>query len=196
MVFDSSNDQRKCNLPTADEVAAVVPWSDTQVIRGCDITLHYMDGCLNKIPDSSPAYYPLYYVLLFPRGECGWSHDIPKQVEDNNLRQEYDSDDDEQERSAKTVTQQEYFAYQLYPRKPNEEILFMAGRLFQEYIVDAWASNDQSHLAWIRKNQKTLCAEFYQGLMDIVANDVHEAHFDVNNVGICIILPSSYLGSS
>ena len=103
MVFDSSNDQRKCNLPTADEVAAVVPWSDTQVIRGCDITLHYRDGCLNKIPDSSPAYYPLYYVLLFPRGECGWSHDIPKQVEDNNLRQEYDSEDDEQERSAKTV---------------------------------------------------------------------------------------------
>ena len=72
----------------------------------------------------------------------------------------------------------------------------MAGQLFQEYIVDAWASNDQSHLAWIRKNQKTLCAEFYQGLMDIVANDVHEVHFDVNNVGIHIILPSSYLGSS
>lgn len=65
LVFDSSNDQRRHNFPTADEVAAVVPGSDTQVTKGHDIILRYRDGCLNKISDSSPAYHPLYYCNGF-----------------------------------------------------------------------------------------------------------------------------------
>ena len=50
------------------------------VPEGRNIVLRYKDGRLNHISDTSPAYHPLYYVLLFPHGDRSWSYDIPKQA--------------------------------------------------------------------------------------------------------------------
>jgi len=47
----------------------------------------------------------------------------------------------------------------------------MAGKLFQEYTVDSWATSEQSHLNWVRLNQTKLRAETYQGLTDAVVAD-------------------------
>jgi hypothetical protein len=51
----------------------------------------------------------------------------------------------------------------------NPNHIFKAGCLFQEYIVDLWAAAKQSHLTWLRNNQKTLCSDVYKGLVDAVA---------------------------
>jgi hypothetical protein len=87
----------------------------------------------------------------------------------------------------------EYFAYQLHirPNEPNH--LFKAGRLFQEYIVDSWASAEQYHLRWFRNNQDTIGADVYSGLADTVAAD---PGVDGHNIGMCTILPLLFTGST
>jgi hypothetical protein len=67
------------------------------------------------------------------------------------------------------VTQAEYFRYHLFPRANEFNHIFMAGKLFQEYVVDSWATTEQSRLNWIRYNQNKIRAETYQGLTDAVA---------------------------
>ena len=69
--------------------------------------------------------------------------------------------------------------------------LFLASRLFQQYIVDAWTVVDQAKLEWIRMNQASLRADLYNGLADaIVQNEV-----DILVLGWRIVLPSSFLAS-
>ncbi|KAJ3766711.1 hypothetical protein FB446DRAFT_627941, partial [Lentinula raphanica] len=68
-------DRRRYNLPTADEVAAIIPGDGTQVVDHRDIVLRIRaeeGGGLQRVNDGHAAYAPLHYVLLFPRGEPGW----------------------------------------------------------------------------------------------------------------------------
>ena len=69
----------------------------------------------------------------------------------------------------------------------------MAGKLFQEYIVDTWALSEQAHLLYIQTHQKELHAETYQGVVDALASD---ANATGNGIGQCTILPSSFVGGT
>ena len=71
--------------------------------------------------------------------------------------------------------------------------LFRGGRLFQQYVVDAWASIESSLLYWIRKNQKTIRADLYNGLRDALRN---VENVDLGQMGKHIILPASHPGST
>jgi len=64
------------------------------------------------------------------------------------------------------------------------------GRLVQQYIVDAYAAIEQSRLNYLRRNQKKLRADLYQGLQDTLeAGDT-----DTTTLGTRIVLPSSFTG--
>ncbi|KAJ7193496.1 hypothetical protein B0H12DRAFT_992595, partial [Mycena haematopus] len=65
---------RRGNLPTADEVAVILP--DQVGTQPRDIVLRRRNGPLVQISELHPAYSPLYYVLLFPFGEAGWHPDL------------------------------------------------------------------------------------------------------------------------
>jgi hypothetical protein len=71
--------------------------------------------------------------------------------------------------------------------------LFRGGRLLQQYIVDAWASIEESNLYWIRHNQKTIRADLYDGLRDALRG-VENA--DMRQMGKRIVLPSTHAGST
>ena len=71
--------------------------------------------------------------------------------------------------------------------------IFMAGKLFQEYVVDSWATTEQRRLTWFKENQTTIRAETYQGLTDAVAADPNT---DGRELGQRLILPSSFSGGS
>jgi len=182
--FQEGTDGRRYNLPSANEIAAVIPGDGSEdVSDNRDIILRLQGGQLRRISHLSPFYSTLHYVLLFPRGEEGWHLDIPLQV-----------DEDGRARSKK-VTQLLYYAYRLHIRPPEIEPpnIFRANRLFQQYGVDAWASIEQSNLNWIRNNQKRLRADCYRGLTD---NVINEGIDDLSETGRAIILPSSHSGSS
>jgi hypothetical protein len=60
-----------------------------------------------------------------------------------------------------------WHAYRLHERGPiGASHLHLCGRLFQEYVVTAWANAEMQRLRWQLKNQQTLRAESYRGLMD------------------------------
>jgi len=69
--------------------------------------------------------------------------------------------------------------------------LLCGDRLFQQYIVDAFASVEENRLRFIIKNNKNLRSEIYKGIHDAL----HKGDFDGNNVGKKVILPASFTGS-
>ncbi|KAI0825935.1 hypothetical protein BC629DRAFT_1256263, partial [Irpex lacteus] len=77
LIADPTQDQRRYNLPTATEVAVIVPGDENTVPRdGRDIILRRRGGALQRINDTSPLYAPLHYVLLFPWGTKGWTYTL------------------------------------------------------------------------------------------------------------------------
>jgi Helitron helicase-like domain at N-terminus len=89
----------------------------------------------------------------------------------------------------------EFNHFHLLPCPPHIESnhLFLAGKLFQEYVYEIWAVAEQNYLNYHRFNQKQLRVELYQGLHDAVAAD---ADVNPNELGKCFILPSSFAGST
>jgi hypothetical protein len=83
----------------------------------------------------------------------------------------------------------QFYAYILQHRV-NEEWILRAGRLLQQFIVDAYACTKQNHLKFIRENQRQLRCDLYNGLQDALnVGDILG-----NNSGQKMILPSSFQG--
>lgn len=97
---------------------------------------------------------PLQYPLLFIHGESGWSNKLRLTV-------------DEQETDRK-MTMNMFYSYQLHNRLNMYTLLLRGGRLFQQYMVDAYASIEQDRLNYLRYNQNALRNEFLQGIHDSV----------------------------
>jgi hypothetical protein len=87
------------------------------------------------------------------------------------------------------LTQQDYYSYLLHYRTQGVKILHLAGRLFQEFIVDAYAQIEQNRLRYLRLNQTQLRADLYQGLADAVADGSA-----LSDIGARTVLPSSFTG--
>ncbi|KAG0580812.1 hypothetical protein KC19_4G201500 [Ceratodon purpureus] len=132
---------------------------------------------LERINECHPAYLPLHYVLLFPFGELGWHEGLTHSNGEGRL------------------TQREYFAFRLFPRNSEFSIILCGGKLFQQFIVDAWAATEQNRLNYIRMNQSDLRTDLYQGLADALQDD-GERNMNLENLGRRIILPSSHIGSA
>ena len=85
----------------------------------------------------------------------------------------------------------EYYAYRLQQRSHKSTTLLLGGRLFQQFIVDAYTCIEEERLQWVRRNQKKLRSELYSGLKDaILCGDTNPI-----TVGKRIILPSSFTRS-
>ena len=181
--LQQGNDARRYNLPTMDEIAAIVPGDGSQDVRAHrDIVLRLQGGGLRRISNLHPSYLPLHYVLFFPHGEEGWHLDIPLQEVRHG-----------RPHRSKKVTQLLWYAYRLHVRPPDIEPsnLFKGGRLFQQLICDAWASIDQCNLTWVANNQTRLRADLYRGLQDRLAHV--DGFQDMAQVGR-VILPSTHKG--
>ena len=71
-------------------------------------------------------------------------------------------------------------------------ILFLAGKLFQQYIVDAYTRTEASRVDWVMTNQTQLRVEKYQGLMDHINSEAERHNLAPGTV---VVLPSSFQGS-
>jgi hypothetical protein len=73
IVLQQGDDCHRYNLPTVDEVAAIIPgMGEEDIDYNRDIVLHYKHGGLKNISHLHPCYAPLHYILLFPKGDQGW----------------------------------------------------------------------------------------------------------------------------
>ena len=181
--YNEATDARRYNLPTANEIAAVIPGDGTEVLNeNRDIILRLEGGGLRRISHLHRAYSTLHYVLLFPKGEHGWH--LGMELQQNQGRQN----------QSKHLTQILYYAYRIHirPQEIEPRNLFHGARLFQQYICDAWTSVEQSNLTWIVHNQRQIRADLYSGLRDRVAQD---PNVNLQDTGRSIVLPSSHSGS-
>ena len=120
--------------------------------------------------------------MLFPYGEDGWHPDIPSHVgQSGKVR-------------SSNVTERCYYAYRLHTRPGEQPLIFWAGNLFQQYVLDAWTSVETNLLFWVKTHQKELRVDVYSGLQDAALGD-SDNNLNLANHGQRIILPSSFIGS-
>jgi len=160
-----------------------------------DVVLQARGGQLECIIQNSPSYAALYYVLLFPKEENGWHpriliHSAQPREREENARQR----DREEWARSQVVSDMCYYAYCLHVRNGPQPPLFYGGKLFQQFVVDAWANCEQRKLNWARTHQHTLRSELYQGLQDAAVHDRHDGE-NIGPLECKLILPSSHVGS-
>jgi hypothetical protein len=168
-------DRRAENLPTSNEVAAIIPDLSTENnIRDIRIYLKQQPGRFTRISQNHALYMPLHYVLMFPKGDLGWNWE---------LRLSNDP--------TKRLEQRQYYRFRLHLRDSEFPMIFLSLRLFQQYVVDAWAVCEQNKLDWIKTHQTNIRVDLYVGLADAVLSK----DSDLGSVGTLCVLPSSQLGS-
>jgi len=129
LAASQNRDRLRWNLPTADEVAVVIPGDGTQSYGRRDIVIHLRDGPLRRISDGSPMYECLQYPFLFVYGEDGYHYNLQMSpLEENRL------------------SPTDYVAYRIQHRRNEFSLLLRSGRLFQQYLVDMWAAADKNRL--------------------------------------------------
>lgn len=67
----------------------------------------------------------------------------------------------------------------------------LGGRLFQQYVVDAFSMVEQARLWWLKTHQTTLRNDLYSHIADSIRN----GDTDASNLGKSFILPAGYVGS-
>jgi hypothetical protein len=83
LILESDTDRRYKNLPTSNEVTALIPDKYTDASR-CNLVLTvrkagYEYPQMHTVNVIYTVYIPLYYVLLFPYGDPGWYYELQLQ---------------------------------------------------------------------------------------------------------------------
>ncbi|KIJ29916.1 hypothetical protein M422DRAFT_268583 [Sphaerobolus stellatus SS14] len=122
-------------------------------------------------------------------------HHRRREEEEEEDENENDSENEREgdQASQGRLTCVQFHAYRLHikPEDKVQGLLHRGGRLLHQYVVDAWAQIEQSHLSWLQFNQNKLRAEVYNGLADALQSG--DASLD--NIGHRLVLPSSHIGS-
>lgn len=169
------DDQRRYNIPRSNEVASVFVVNENGELPPHEgITIHLRGKKLKQILKFDKRCDSVIYPLFFPTGKGGWD----LQMRTVNGRK---------------VTMAQYYK-NLFSRRngPSFNPVHCGGKLFQQFLVDAYVKVEQDRLDFIRKNQKKLKVESYKGLTDYLKASPDGS---AAQVGRDFILPSSFTGS-
>ena len=154
LIHQRGVDRRRYNLPTTqNEIATLIVGDIGSTEKRRDIIVQYRYGELQLIHETHRDFLPLQYPLLFPHGIGGYHQKVPHVQERcrNKERTTY-------------VSMREYFAYHLQQRNTNWSTILHGGKLFQQFIVDAYMMMESWRLSFYQHNQKQLRADLYNGL--------------------------------
>ena len=177
MVFQAGGDMRRYNAPT-DGISAVFVGEDGAPPGNHDIVVYPKNKPLRRISYMNKHCDPMMYPILFPTGQFGWDS---SQLHNPAFRTA----------SRNKLTQLQYYSYRLAVR-PGFSALHRAGKLLQQYIVDAYVKTEAERLTFIQSHQSQLRVDRYQGLMDHIHNEAAANNMEVGKV---VILPSTFAGS-
>ncbi|GJU24820.1 ATP-dependent DNA helicase PIF1-like protein [Tanacetum coccineum] len=88
------------------------------------------------------------------------------------------------------VTMKEYYAYIIQYKKNHLTTLHRGGRLFQQYLIDAFTAIEEQRLSWTQNNQDTLHVVLYHNVVDSIT----KGDTDAAGLGKRIMLPISFTG--
>lgn len=179
IVSNRVKDGRVYNIPTASEVAALIPGDFNEEMDKRDIVLEKQSGKLKRIHECHVAYLALQYPLLFPRGEDGYRLGIKKTKTKTSKG-----------KKQKDISMRQWFAYRLQERKNEKHILLRSKRLLQQFVVDAYTMIESNRLRYLKKNQKKL----RRTNIDVVKHASQAGVDDITDQGTKIIIPKSFIG--
>ncbi|KAI3505740.1 hypothetical protein L1887_27949 [Cichorium endivia] len=163
------------NLPYGGTLGGIVTADDPNASK-YDVIVHSRGGCPTRISKLHFSYMPLQYPLLFPYGEKGWSNRF-------KLRSAGAV-------TSKSITLNMYYSYLIHSRSGMYTLILQCGRLFQQFLVDAYLSVEENRLDYIRNNQNNLRSEHVTGIYDAIS----KGDLDGNVIGKRFLLPSSFVG--
>ncbi|XP_040362335.1 uncharacterized protein LOC112166811 isoform X2 [Rosa chinensis] len=173
-------DSKQYETPTSEEIGGLIVGEIGQYNANKDLIIESKSGCLQRISKIHPKYMSLQYPILFPYGEDGYKPNLLiEQIPGNSKKKR------------QRISMRAYIAYQIQDRNNEVKTLLKGGRLFQQFLVDSYATVEEDGLDWIRKNQKNFRSEIYKELCTSATAGINKA----SNLGQKIILPSSYTGS-
>jgi len=187
LLQNRKQDKRRYNAQRCNEVAVIFTSSDGEPPLDRDLRIHLKTDNVSipKMQQVSILHKnldALCYPLLFPNGEQGWGEDVML----SNPR-------GTGERARKRVTLKMYYSFYLQIRDYFNPML-SAGRLTQQYVVDAYVKAEANDLNYIRSHQKELRCDSYSNVWSHYVNE-ESASNQGAPVGKKIILPSSFSGS-
>ena len=115
-----------------------------------DLVVKIRGGGLQNVSDLNPSAMPLHFTLLFPYGTKGWDMHTTHA------------------NSQKRISPREFFAYYTNVRNKESDYLFMAGRLFQEWLCMGWITAENQKLAYQHQHQKELRADCYRNIREVL----------------------------
>ncbi|GKB65976.1 ATP-dependent DNA helicase PIF1 [Tanacetum coccineum] len=141
---------RQYNAPTISKVATLIINDFGDGLPTRDIVVNKNNTGPQCISELQRSYMALQYPLLFPFGKDGYHEKIP-----------YHNNRGNQKTKRGYVTMKEYYAYIIQQQKNQGTTLLRGGRLFQQYLVEAFTAIEEQRLNWTRNNQDTLRADLY-----------------------------------
>jgi hypothetical protein len=117
LIASRTKDAHRYNVPTADEVTALMVGDGSEAVDRRDVVLAQQAGPFQRISELHVGYMALHYPLLFPYGEDGWHPNISF----NGVVVDVDLDDDHAEESELqrkhcNVTMAKFYGYRLQHR--------------------------------------------------------------------------------
>ncbi|XP_074374527.1 uncharacterized protein LOC141714931 [Apium graveolens] len=103
----------------------------------------------------------------------------------------YVDSETQKKKKRKRITMKEYYAYKLQVRIQEGLHVRLAGRLYQQYVVDAFSCVEQARLWLLHTHQQNLRSDLYSS----VAKKFVNGETTTSNVGKGFILPVNFLGS-
>ncbi len=136
-----TKDARQYNVPTANEVTALMIGDGSEAIDRHDVVLAQQASLFQRISELHVGYMALHYSLLFPYGEDGWHLNILL----NGVVADADLDEDhageyELQRKHCNVTMVEFYGYRLQHRDTYGIALLRGDRLRHQYIGEKGVS--------------------------------------------------------
>lgn len=167
------------NLPTCSEVAALLVGDFDDQLEVRDIVVETKTKKLARISELHPAYLPLQYPILFPYGEDGYHIDL-------QLKKTTTTSTNPRVK----VSMKEFFAYKIMERRDQFNVLLHSGKLFQQFLVDAFTMIEGERIGYLKLNQKALRADKYSNVSTFAST----GNKDSSMCGQRYVLPSTFVG--
>ena len=185
-------DARTYNTPTAAEVSCTVVGEGPLPKHFISVYERSDDnkGSTHELSYLSEHVDPLTYPLLHVHGDLGYSHALRDDPTDT-----HDSTRKRPAGQRAHVTMREFYAHRLMQRFSHSsgivELPHAGGRLFQQYVVDAYVKLESQRISWVLNNQSKLRLDTLFGLLDFLETGNDGSQLS----GKPIILPASFGGS-
>uniref|UniRef100_A0A6N2M3C9 Helitron helicase-like domain-containing protein n=1 Tax=Salix viminalis TaxID=40686 RepID=A0A6N2M3C9_SALVM len=174
-----TTDSKQYADPASDDIGGLIVGDIGDCRSERDIIIESTSCHLQRISKLHPKFMALQYPLLFPFGEDGYRTNIWFANHDNHISGK-----------RQRVPMRAFYAYVIQEREYGEDTLIKGGRLYQQFLVDAFANIEEDRLDYIRMNQNNLRSDLYHNITEaVLKGDVQGSSAGK------IILPSSVTGS-